>query len=63
MMFRITEMFIELYYGGMQICNIFRPLDGIGGLYSRASPFADELLPFRQGDDFLRMLRMKLYDY
>jgi len=31
-----------------------------GGLYSRASPFADECLPFRQRDVFLflRMLRM-----
>ena len=31
-----------------------------GQLNSRASPFADECLPFRQGDDFLflRMLRM-----
>ena len=41
------------------------PLQGVlgveGQLNSRASPFADECLPFRQGADFLflRMLRME----
>ena len=44
------------------------PLLGVlgfeGQLNSRASPFADECLPFRQGADFLflRMLRMGIYD-
>jgi len=44
------------------------PFQGVlgfeGPLNSRASPFADECLPFRQGADFLflRMLRMGIYD-